>query len=143
MSQNHRGDPVTLNYASTDATGSPPLILKDSTGATRVLQSYECLIVTHLEANLVTAVVGADVFAVADNTTTGDVIIGSFGSAGASGAGSIAFTAILGPDGIGCPQGVTPKVVALNAGAITVVGTGYIQTDTTQVGRQNWNCRLQ
>lgn len=134
-----RGDPVTINFTSADAHVAAPVILKDSTGKTRTLQSYEALIVTALQANVSVTAAGADVFASADDTNNGDVIIGSFATVA---GGGVAFTTILPHDGIGCPQGVTPKVVAANAGAITVVGSGYIVTDSTQLGRQSWQAKL-
>lgn len=136
----NRGDPVTINFTSADVHTTPaPVILKDQAGKTRTLLPTESLFVLSLMGNISVAAAGADVFASADDTLTGDVILGSFASVA---GGSLAFSAHFPHTGVGCPTGVTPKVISLNAGAITIIGNGYIVTDSTKIGRQSWQANL-
>lgn len=124
------GDPVTLELTTTDAhTAAVSFIIKDGNGNTRTLLATERLMIDSMQVNMAAAVLGADVYAVADATATGDVIVGSFGPGSPN---RVAFP----HDGLSLPNGKTPLIVAQVAGAITAVGSGRIIVGSQVITRQ-------
>lgn len=149
-----QGESVTLTY---QGTGGAPMVVRNANGGVRVLQAYERLILDTLQCNFVNTVSadGDDMGPIqvapgnSDSETPPSMIIASFlgcwtpdpgtGTGFSGGSERTEFP----HEGLSLPVGVLPWSFNLGTGDIyTLVGTGRIIVDSTQVGRQNWREKL-
>lgn len=114
-----RGEFVTIEFNSADASTAAAVSLIGVNGATRTLAATEQLIIYALTPYVVsgvTATIFDDIDA--DGTVDAGERIAHFGNASP--------TYLSGPGGRYCTIGNTPKVKASGAGAVVITGTGGI-----------------
>lgn len=126
------GDYVAIEFSSADTSVASLVTLKDANSVTRVLASNERLLISSFNIDVSSAAGLVTFFN--DKNSNGTVEAGEriaeFQDCDARFSG--------GPEGYACPIGITPKVIAVTAGQVSLNGEGRIVIGQSQGLRPNW-----
>lgn len=148
-----QGDEVDISFFNNQTmviAQNYPLVLTNPDASVRVLLANETLILDSLVVSLDTVTVGGvlQVFSAppANSTNVGLIVarfgtfkVDSLGNPIAIGTDNVQYR----NEGLSLPPGQTLWVVApLTGGSAAISGKGRIITSSTQIGRQNWQAKL-
>lgn len=131
-----QGENVSIEFVSADATTAALVTLKDANLNTRVLKSYERLVLDSINAQVASAANPADLFADINGNGTVDANELLMSTT------AVDFQWQTEGEGMNVPTGITPKVKAAAAGVIKITGTGRIIKAKTEGVRPSWQQTL-
>lgn len=132
------GRPVNIEFRSSDATTAGAVTITDTNSETVTLQSHERVVVYNGTISMDAAVGKATFFDDADaggDIDSGELIAELLSE---TGGGVGAFETFEYPDGRGCSIGKTPKVIAANAGRVSIAAAAMIVNGKSEGVKPAW-----